>query len=231
MPSQRMQSHPRVGVGLVDEVAALLRERIYAGDYSPGAWLRQEQLAAELGVSRTPLREALRVLEQEGLLRGKRGRGARVVTGDLPTLLEAYQLRAVVDGLAARLASEHETAGSLRVTLDEQVAALEPWDPRRYTEANVAFHEEIMHIAGNEFVLAQLPLVRMTAQVFTPVALIEPDSARRAIEQHGVLAAAIEQHAPERAEHLARTHIETTIEQLQATASPTLVQQRQKGAS
>ena len=57
-------------VGLVDELASLVRERIYDGRYPSGSWLRQERLCAELGVSRTPLREALRVLQQEGLLRG-----------------------------------------------------------------------------------------------------------------------------------------------------------------
>jgi DNA-binding GntR family transcriptional regulator len=210
----------RAGVGLVEEIASLLRERIYHLHYSAGTWLRQERLSAELGISRTPLREALRALEQEGLIRVFPGRGARVVTGDVPTLLEAYQMRAVVDGLAARLVAERRKSVSpLRVAIDRQLAALEPWDPRAYTRSNVEFHEQIMHMSGNEFVTAQLPLLRMTAQVFAPIALIEPASAGRAIGEHRAIADAVADADPAAAERLARGHIEATIEELRATAN------------
>ena len=73
----------RSRVRLVDEVAQELRERIYAGTYEAGMQLRQEQLAEELQVSRTPLREALRLLEREGLVAAFPGRGVRVVSGDV----------------------------------------------------------------------------------------------------------------------------------------------------
>ncbi|MGH3098359.1 MAG: GntR family transcriptional regulator [Streptosporangiales bacterium] len=214
-------------VGLVGEVASLVRERIYTHRYPTGAWLRQEQLSAELGISRTPVREALRVLELEGLVRVRPGEGARVVTGDVHTLLDAYQLRAVVDGLAARLAAERRgPARSLRAAIDRQVEALDPWEPRAYTRANVEFHEEITHMTGNEFVVAQLPILRMTAQVFAPVRVVEPSSAQRAIRQHLAIANAIESADGPTAERLAREHIEATIEELRAAAS----QPEQEGA-
>lgn len=207
-------------VGLVSEVASLVRERIYTHRYPTGAWLRQEQLSAELGISRTPVREALRVLELEGLVRVRPGRGARVVTGDVRTLLDAYQLRAVVDGLAARLAAEGSRgAHSLRAAIDRQEAALEPWEPRAYTHANVEFHEEVMQMTGNEFVVAQLPILRMTAQVFAPVRVVEPSSAKRAIRQHRGIAEAIENADAPAAERLARAHIDATIDELRATGS------------
>ncbi len=95
----------RSRVRLVDEVADELRERIYSGSYALGSKLRQEELAEELQVSRTPLREALRVLESEGLLHSEPGRGVRVVPADVKKFLAAYQLREVIDGLAARLAA------------------------------------------------------------------------------------------------------------------------------
>lgn len=214
-PSQRHGA----SVGLVGEIASLLRERISTQRYPGGSRLRQEQLSAELGVSRTPLREAFRVLEQEGLVRVEPGRGVRVVTGDVHTLLDAYQLRAVVDGLAARLAAQRGSAvGSLRSSIDRQIAALTPWEPRAYTWSNVDFHEEIVHLTGNEFVVAQLPILKMTAQVFAPVALVEPGSAQRAIGEHTAIADAIEDADAPAAERLARAHIEATIEQLRAAA-------------
>ncbi len=89
---------------LLDEVADALRERIYAGDYAPGAILRQEHIAAEFGISRTPLREALRVLERDGLVIHLPGRGVRVASADLTRLIDAYAVREVLDGVAARFA-------------------------------------------------------------------------------------------------------------------------------
>ena len=84
---------------LLDEVAQALRERIYAGVYAPGATLRQERIAAEFGISRTPLREAFRVLERDGLVVNKPGSGVRVATADLPKLLDAYAVREAMDDL------------------------------------------------------------------------------------------------------------------------------------
>ncbi|MCE3551831.1 GntR family transcriptional regulator [Pseudonocardia sp. RS11V-5] len=209
-----------IAVPLVDELASLLRERIYARRYPPGTWLRQEQLAAELGVSRTPLREALRSLEQDGLVRLTPGQGARVVTGDLPTLLAAYELRAVVDGLAARLAAERPAPPSrvreLRGVVARQRAALDPWEPQAYTALNVAFHEDVVHLSGNDFVIAQTPILKMTAQVFAPVALIERERAVQAVAEHTAIVDAIEAGDGPGAERLARAHVEATISELRA---------------
>lgn len=211
------------GSGLVDELATVLRERIYSGRYPSGARLPQENLAADLGVSRTPLREALRLLEQEGLITVRAGQGARVVTGDVATLLQAYELRGVVDGLAARLAARAAPSAArcrdLRRIIATQRSALEPWTPRTYTAANVDFHEQILHLGGNDFVIAQTPLLRMTAQVFAPVALVGPASAARAIGEHEAIASAIEAADEDEAERLARGHIQATTDQLRAGAA------------
>ena len=207
----------RSRIRLVDEVVDVLRDRIYDGQYSPGSPIRQEQLAAELNVSRTPLREALRMLEREGLVQVAPGRGLRVVSVDLPSLLAAYELREVVDGVAARLAAQHAARAcsvQLAAILTLQEEALDPWAAAGYADANVAFHREIVEASGNEYVLAQLPLVRMTSQVFTPVKIVDPARAGASILEHRAIADAIEHGRPEDAERLARAHIRGTIESL-----------------
>lgn len=207
----------RSRVRLVDEVADELRERIYSGSYALGSKLRQEQLAEDLQVSRTPLREALRVLESEGLLHSEPGRGVRVVPADVKKFLAAYQLREVIDGLAARLAAgSTDTAGQAALTemIERQRAALDPWTPPGYTRENVAFHTAVMALAANEYVAAQAPIVRMTSQVFTPVAILEAAHAARAVEQHCGIAAAIVARDHEAAERRARAHIRSTIDRL-----------------
>ena len=207
----------RSRVRLVDEVVAVLRDRIYEGHFAPGAPLRQEQLAAELRVSRTPLREALRMLEREGLVKVEPGRGVRVISADDHTLLDAYELREVIDGLAARLAAQRRTEatlGRLSALLERQHASLEPWDPGAYTATNVAFHTEIIAAAGNEFVSTQLPLVPLTSQIFVPVKRVDRSRAERAVAEHEGIRAAIAAQEPEEAERLARAHIRTTIDTL-----------------
>jgi DNA-binding GntR family transcriptional regulator len=213
----------RSRVRLVDEVADELRERIYSGDYALGTKLRQETLAEELQVSRTPLREAMRVLESEGLLHSEPGRGVRVVSADVTKLLRAYRLREVIDGLACRLAAEcpdAERRASLAERIDPQEVALDPWDPGAYTRENVAFHIAIMEIADNEYVLAQKRMVRMTSQVFTPVALLEFDNARTAVNQHYEIVDAIARGDGEAAERVGRAHIRTTIRRISTNARP-----------
>lgn len=206
---------------LVDEVAQVLRERIYAGELLPGQSLRQVQLAEALQISRTPLREALRMLEQEGLLTTDPVRGVRVVQADSARLLEAYEVREVIDALAARLAAERAAARAgavLRPLIAAQRKALKPWSPGRYTQGNVEFHAAIIELAGNEFLRAQLPIVRLTSQVFTPQALLQRERVDTAIAEHAALAAAIEAGRAAEAEKLARTHIRSTINGLKRLA-------------
>ncbi|EHN10511.1 putative regulator PutR for proline utilization GntR family [Patulibacter medicamentivorans] len=221
-PLETGQIEWRGRVRLVDEVTDVLRERIYAGVYAPGAALRQEQLAADLDISRTPLREALRVLESEGLVRSEPGRGVRVVSVDARTLLAGYEVREVLDGLAARLAARRAEARDLAVLeahLDDQRAALQEPDIGTYTRANVAFHTAIVDIAGNDFVVAQLSLIPLTAQVFTPARRIAFDRVRTSVAEHEAIVAAIAAGDEDAAESAARAHIRVTIDQLAASVA------------
>jgi DNA-binding GntR family transcriptional regulator len=123
----------------------------------------------------------------------------------------------MIDGLAARLAAECADAAaraSVSALIERQEMALDPWDAGDYTRTNVAFHTRIMEVAGNEYVLAEVPVVRMTSQVFTPVAFLAFESARTAVDQHREIASAIEVGDGDAAEDLARRHIRTTIDRM-----------------
>ena len=208
-------------VRLVDEVVSVLRERLYSGYYSPGARMYQDQLARELQVSRTPLREALRMLEQEGLVRVEPNKGVRVISGDVPTLLAAYEVRRVIDGLAARLAAQQatdETVGRLKEIIEVQEQSLSPWDAAAYTAANVDFHRTVMKMSKNEFVVGQMPILLMTARVFAPVEVVEPGRAAVAVPQHREICEAILARAAEVAEEVAMAHIQTTIDAVRKDA-------------
>ena len=218
-PAARWERRSR----LADDVADELRARIYDGQYGAGTIIHQENLSAELGISRTPLREAIRMLEQEGLLVAEPGRAARVVSGSRKTLLDAYELRCVVDGLAARLAA-HEMTDAQVAELEEimrgQQASLDPWVPAEYTRLNIRFHELILQSTGNQFLLAELVILRMTAQIFNPWVGVSEAVAINAVRQHQGILDAIKEHDPARAERLARGHIETTIARLREQDTP-----------
>lgn len=204
----------RPRVRLVDEVAAELRERILRGEYPPGDRLRQEQLAAEFDVSRTPIREAMRLLEREGLVLPERVGGVRVVERDPATLVAAYELREVVDGLAARLAARDSGRGledELAQTLRDQRDILDrPWTPEAWTMANTRFHGLLMAGSQNPYLRTLLPFVQMTSQVFRPMSILGPERAAEAYAEHRAIGEAVLAGDDEKAERLARAHIRVT---------------------
>jgi DNA-binding GntR family transcriptional regulator len=201
---------------LNDDVVELLRHRIYSGEYPLGTPLRQEQLAEELGVSRTPLREAFRTLRRDGLLQ-ESSQGVCVMSLDLEKVHQAYMLREVLDGLTARLAAAHPTPelrASLQAHLDRQRRAVGEDDYAGYTEANIGFHTAIWEATENEFVLAESHILRITAQMFVPTALVPRTLAVEAVDAHQQIADALLAGDGERAELLARAHIRHTIDAL-----------------
>lgn len=206
-------------VRLVDEVARVLRQRIYGGIYPPGELLRQVQLSEDLNVSRTPLREALRMLQSEGLVKAEGVRGVSVVRPDPLRLLNAYALREMLDGLAARQAAERASAQAharLDPLIEHQLGTLDPWSPSDYTRFNIEFHQAIIELADNEFLNAQLPLVRLTSTVFAPAVLVCKDRAHPAIAEHRRVVDAIASGDAELAEKIAREHIRRTVDCLRA---------------
>jgi len=216
---------------LVDDVTRELREKIITGELPAGTQLLQVDLAERLGVSRTPLREAFRILENDGLVRtSNRNRTIEVVTIDARQLREMYELREVVDGLAARLAAKRgisaETERDLRQALDDMRASMKPYDPSRRIDAHARFHSLIAEASGNRRVEAFLPLIRVSsAALYLPfindtsaVALVDGGQLvthKEAMEgaQHGHedVVEAIVAGGGRRAESAARRHIAGTL--------------------
>jgi len=203
---------------LVDDIAARIRERIMSGAYGPGHRLRQEAVARDLSVSRTPLREALRMLEQEGLVVLRPGRGAEVASGDLDTLIEAYRVREVLDGLAASIvAADPDPAelDRLQDLVDQQHRALDPWRPEVYAPLNVEFHGTLLRLSGNEYLTRQSSVLHLTANVYVPYRILDHDRVRRAIDEHQVILDALRARDVRAAETAARAHISATTRMLE----------------
>jgi DNA-binding GntR family transcriptional regulator len=203
---------------LADEICDYLRDQIYAGRFSPGTPLRQEQIAEELQVSRTPLREALRVLQNEGLLLNGRGNRVEVIAADKTRFLDALVLRELVDGAAARLCAEQELPARKRAAFERalraQEGALSPWDRSAFARADADLHVSILDLSGNFYLAQQVNLVRLTIQVFQMGTDFGQREAAAKIKEHQAIVKGIVQGNPERAEQKARDHIHRVIADL-----------------
>ncbi len=195
---------------LTDEAAQVLREAILTGEIASGTRLRQVQLATQLGISRTPLREALMKLEQEGLIELLPGGGLRVAVLNLDEAVELYDIREVLDGLAARLAAQRIDERGIRDLerhLMRMRECLTRQDAHTWFVAHVAFHDWIFRASGNGRLQALSSVVRLSIQRFHPVLLTTPNRPVEAYQEHRDIFEAIQVHDPEAAERLARAHI------------------------
>ncbi len=194
---------------LVDDAAQSLRDAILSGHLPAGTRLRQEDLAARLGISRTPIREALGRLQQEGLL-DILGTGVRVVALELDEAVHLYDVREVLDGLAARLAARHADAGALArlgKSLDRMSQCVRRRDANQWFPAHVAFHDGIFRASGNRRLQALGSLVRLSIRHFHPLLLTTRHRLADALAEHRAIYEAIATHDGENAERLARAHI------------------------
>jgi DNA-binding GntR family transcriptional regulator len=196
---------------LVDDLATQIHAAILAGEIPLGSWLRQEQLAEQFGVSRTPVREALRILQASGVVRQMPNRGA-LVQGPTPTeIREAYVVRAELEGLAAYLAAElasddervllqaaHDRfvdaiAARMRHPLAREPAVDGPW-----IRANDDFHDAVIACSRNARLKRTILDLRgsFPTQSDLGALLAEPSLIEDNAAQHARVLSAILRHDP-----------------------------------
>jgi phosphonate utilization transcriptional regulator len=133
-----------------------LEDAILAGELAPGSKLNEAALAERFGVSRGPVREAFRALEQSGLVRTEKNRGVFVRELSLQEADEIYEVRAALDGLIGRLAAQRADASALqrlRDTVKRMQAAGRTRDVDAYFPLNLQFHDQLAQCAGNTALL------------------------------------------------------------------------------
>jgi DNA-binding GntR family transcriptional regulator len=191
-----------------DMVAAMLREMIVAGQLAPGAPLRQRDLAAQFEVSATPIREALRRLEAEGLVVGDAHRGATVAKPDQGALADNYRIRAALEPLAAQMATERIDAEALAdlTEINEAIRALPEGDPA-YREHNARFHFAIYQASGSPVLVS---LIRMLWQSL-PQRPAPARSQAESVRQHAEIIEAIRRRDGARAAALTAQHIASAL--------------------
>jgi DNA-binding GntR family transcriptional regulator len=199
--------------GIITEA---LRERIARGELAPGTLLRQRQLAQEFNVSPTPVREALRRLESEGLVSYELHRGSRVATVDLEEQEENLRVLAALESLAASLASEKITDSDLDEirALEREFAECEDRESA-LKELNWAFHFRIYECARSPLLLS---LMRLLWRAF-PQGPQHWRPQQESIEQHADLVAALAAHDAERAASIVEKHVLGSITWMKSQAT------------
>jgi len=197
-----------------DAVYRALRHGIVHGDLAPGERLRSDALATELNVSRTPVREALRKLEAEGLVAHA---GSRLVVRAFTEqdLTELFYVREALEGMAARLAAENATPAeivTIRELLEDMDAVRQRKDVGVFRRLTAEFHQLVCRASHNDRLLQLSQSLLDHVRQFRTSTLYREGRLAEALNEHRKLLAAIEARDGESAERLAREHRRRTLE-------------------
>lgn len=193
-----------------ETVAEALREAILDGGLAPGSWLREAEVARELKVSRTPVRDAFRILAAEGLVKINANQGVLVAAMTSDDVLELYVMREALEALAAKLAARRAPQRCLEefsLLLPEMKAVAESGDVAALGKLNFRFHAIIRDAAGNRYLERALTQIQNAARRFPDPTLGLPGRLAESISEHVALADAISQGDPAKAEQVATEHM------------------------
>ena len=211
---------------LDEKIYATLRKLVLERQFQPGERILVDHLAAEMGVSRTPILNALRRLSQEGAVQVFPRRGIYVRRYSKAEMCRLFAVREVLDGLATRLAAAHIKKSEI----DDFIQAFRRHDPasttpaaiRRYVELDRAFHCRMMELADNDQLRAAMDSINMRLFVWQD-GVVRPSA--ETVPEHLAILDALRRRDPDAAEAAMRSHIRRSLEQLQqeadsATATP-----------
>lgn len=206
---------------LHDEVAAQLRERIFDGELLPGTFLDEAGLAEQMRISRTPLREALKVLAAEGLVRHEPRRGSFVNEATEQDLDEIFPVIALLEGRCAYEAARNATDADLQALevlhekLNRHARARRIND---YYEVNFAIHEVIITLANNRWLAQVIVDLRKIVKLSRLQQLHAPGRLEQSLTEHMAVFAALKVHDAEGADAAMRTHLTRQREALRELA-------------
>ena len=198
---------------LYEEVAELLRQRIFRRELEPGSWIDELKLAEEYGISRTPLREALKVLAAEGLVTMKVRRGGYVTEVSEKDLADVYHLLALLEsdaaGVVAARASDTDLA-SLQNLHQELEAAV--GDRDRFFAINEQFHMRVLELASNRWREQMVADLRKVMKLNRHNSLLKSGRIEESLAEHRAIMAALTQRDAALTVQRMREHFENGLE-------------------
>ncbi|WP_299479983.1 GntR family transcriptional regulator [uncultured Roseibium sp.] len=195
---------------VADQLIETLRNDIRSGVLRPGDQLEEAALAERFGVSRTPVREAVRSLVDSGLLETKPRKGALVRVLSAKELIDLFEVAAELEGMACRLAAERLTAGkaaALEDALQFCRKAADANDQDGYAKANLAFHQAIHNAAGNSRLIEQIEQLAGHINPYRAMPFQMRGRLQKSTEEHAAIAEAILENTGTQADELMRDHM------------------------
>ena len=197
---------------LYEEVAERLRQRIFNRGLTPGDWIDELRIAQELGISRTPLREALKVLAAEGLVTMKVRRGAFVTEASSKDLADVYHLLTLLETDAVEVVACQASAAQL-AELTALHADLEAavGDAERFFAINEAFHLRLLELADNKWRLQVVQDLRKVMKLHRQHSLLKAGRLEESLAEHRELMAALRARDGARAAQGMRKHFRSGL--------------------
>ena len=202
---------------LYEEVAELLRQRIFSRELEPGSWIDELKIAHDYGISRTPMREALKVLATEGLVTMKVRRGAYVTEVSERDLADVYHLLSLLEsdaaGVVAHTAADAQMAElqALHQTL-EDAARPEQVDRERFFEINERFHMRLLEIADNRWRNQMVADLRKVMKLNRHNSLLKTGRIRESLAEHRAIMAALAARDPQASTQRMQEHFANGLE-------------------
>ncbi len=198
---------------LYEEVAELLRQRIFQRELEPGSWIDELKLAEEYGISRTPLREALKVLAAEGLVTMKVRRGAYVTEVSEKDLADVYHLLALLESDAAGVVAERATDAELAElqTLHDALEAA-TGERDRFFALNEQFHMRVLELARNRWREQMVADLRKVMKLNRHNSLLKTGRIEESLAEHRAIVAALAQRNAALAVQRMREHFQSGLE-------------------
>lgn len=197
-------------VALYEEVAERLRQRIFSHEIQPGSWIDEQALAQQYGISRTPLREALKVLAAEGLVTLKPRRGCYVTEISESDLDEIFTVLALLEGHCAGEAARRATASDLLTlgTLHSELeTAADEHDIETFFEINQAFHHKVQEMAGNRWAVQAIDDLRKVIKLSRHNSLSREGRLQQSLDEHRAILHALTRKEPVAASEAMAAHI------------------------
>ncbi|WP_207538811.1 GntR family transcriptional regulator [Sabulicella rubraurantiaca] len=200
---------------LPERLALWLREEILEERIAPGSRLVESELASRCGVSRVPLREAFRILAQEGLIELSLHKGAAVRPLSATELRELFGVRSAIEAFAAGAAARNPaSAEPLAALVDQMREAVGNRDVSGYRRLAAAFHEALVAAGGNELLAGMYSQIRTRLRRYQAAMARLPDLPGTSIAEHDAIVAAIAAGDVARASSLATAHLDSLVDQL-----------------
>ncbi|MGV0981474.1 MAG: GntR family transcriptional regulator [Polynucleobacter sp.] len=200
---------------LYEDVAERLREQIFSHELAPGSWLDEQSLAIAFGISRTPMREAIKVLASEGLVTTKMNKGAYVTEVDRSDLEQIFTVLSLLEGQAAKETAIKASEAQL-TQLDNLHHRLEKAaadrDTEQFFEINVKFHDLIQEIAGNKWMNGVIEDLRKVLKLQRRDSLTRSGRLLSSLVEHREILQAILKRDPQAAELAMRKHLTRGLE-------------------